>query len=145
MTNTVKISCILNTTNADAPLGFEAWVDNDKFVDIDHVKDEQQIQFEIADDDGEHELIFVLKNKKPSDTKVDKDGTIISDATLIIDNLLFDEIPLGYKFTELAVYNHDANGTQAPIKDTFYNVMGCNGTVNLKFSTPIYLWLLEHM
>jgi hypothetical protein len=47
--------------------------------------------------------------------------------------------------TEQAVYTHDFNGTQQEIQDEFYSEMGCNGTVSLKFSTPIYLWLLEHM
>ena len=27
----------------------------------------------------------------------------------------------------------------------FFGNMGCNGYVSLKFATPIYLWLLEHM
>jgi len=48
-------------------------------------------------------------------------------------------------FTELATYTHDFNGTKELTQEKFYGVMGCNGTVSLKFATPIYLWLLENM
>ena len=145
MTNTVTISCILNTTNSDAELGFEAWVDNTKFVDIGHVTEQQQIAMEIPDNDADHELIFVLKHKTDQHTQIDENNKILSDATLTVTNLVFDEIKLGHMVTKLAVYTHDFNGTGTPTQDKFYGEMGCNGTVSLKFSTPIYLWLLENM
>jgi hypothetical protein len=37
------------------------------------------------------------------------------------------------------------NGTSEVTEDKFYSELGCNGTVSLKFTTPMYLWLLEHM
>ena len=145
MPNTVSISFTLNTTNTEATLGFEAWVDNQKFFDTDHVENKQQVLVEISDDDGEHELRFVLKNKTSDHTQVDEAGNIVSDARLIVTDLTFDEIQLGYMVTEQAIYTHDVNGTQQEIQDKFYGEIGCNGTVSLKFTTPIYLWLLEHM
>jgi hypothetical protein len=145
MSNTVAISCILDTTNTSVPLGFEAWVDNQKFFDTDHVQAQQPVVVEIADIDGEHELRFVLKNKTSDHTQIDKAGSIVSDARLIVTDLAFDEIKLGDMVTKQAVYTHDFNGTQQEIQDEFYGDLGCNGTVSLKFSTPIYLWLLEHM
>jgi len=145
MTSAVTISCILNTTNPAAELGFEAWINDRKFCDIDHVESKQQVFFELPDNDGEHELRFILKNKTMEHTQVDEDGNILSDAKLSITDVAFDEIKLGYMLTELATYAHDFNGTQSPTTDKFHGEMGCNGTVSLKFSTPIYLWLLEHM
>jgi hypothetical protein len=145
MPNTVSISFTLNTTNTEATLGFEAWVDNQKFFDTNHVENKQQVLVEISDDDGEHELRFVLKNKTSDHTQVDEAGNIVSDARLIVTDLTFDEIQLGYMVTEQAIYTHDVNGTQQEIQDKFYGEIGCNGTVSLKFTTPIYLWLLEHM
>ena len=145
MTNTTTISCTLNTTDPAATLGFEAWVDNKKFVDINHVQAEHSILIEIPDDDGDHELKFILKNKTAEHTQVDEAGNIVADATLSITDVAFDEIKLGHMLTELSTYTHDFNGTKDTTQDTFYGAMGCNGTVSLKFSTPIYLWLLEHM
>ena len=145
MFSTVTISCVLNTTDPAAELGFEVWINDRKFVDIDHVQSEQAISMEIDDKDAEHELKFILKNKTAKHTQIDENNNIVSDATLTIKDLAFDDIKLNYIVTELAVYTHDFNGTQDTTQDKFYGNMGCNGTVILKFATPIYLWLLEHM
>jgi len=145
MTTTVSITFELNTTDASAKLGFEAWVNDTKFVDIDHVQAPQSINIDMPDTDGDHELRFVLKDKTEAHTRIDEQGTILSDATLTINNLAFDEIKLGHMLTTLATYTHDFNGTKELVQDRFYGEMGCNGKVSLRFATPIYLWLLENM
>jgi hypothetical protein len=70
---------------------------------------------------------------------------IVNDIGIKISDLTFAEIKLGHTFLENAVYHHDFNGSQAPVQDAFYGEMGCNGHVELKFTAPIYLWLLEKM
>jgi hypothetical protein len=145
MTNTVTISCILDTTNPAAALGFEVWVDDRKFFDADHVQAQQQVLVEIADDNGEHDLKFVMKNKTLDHTQVDEAGNIVADANLTVKDLTFDGISLGHIVTKQAVYTHDFNGTKNPTQEKFYSEIGCNGTVSLKFTTPVYIWLLEHM
>lgn len=145
MTNTISISFELNTSNDQAELGFEAWVDNTQFADIAHVQGRQSIKIEIPDIDGDHELRLILKNKTEAHTEIDEQGTIVSDATLAISDLAFDEIKLGHMTTKLATYDHDFNGTKEPVQDKFYGIIGCNGTVSLKFIMPVYLWLLENM
>jgi hypothetical protein len=146
MSSTVIISFSLGTTNTAVPLGFEAWVNNQKFFDTDHVQSNQPIRIEIADDDAEHELRLAMKNKLSDHTQVDSAGNVISDARLIVTDLSFDDIDLGHLFTEHAVYVHDQNAQlPTPVQDKFYTEMGCNGTVSLKFTSPVYLWLLEHM
>jgi hypothetical protein len=145
MTDTITISCILDTTNPTAALGFEAWIDDHKFCDFDHVKSKQQVLFELPDNDGEHELRFVLKNKTSDHTQIDEAGNIVADANLIVTDLAFDEIKLGHIITEQSTYTHDFNGTGQLTQDKFYGEMGCNGIMSLKFSTPMYIWLLEHM
>jgi hypothetical protein len=84
MTHNIQISCILNTNDPTAMLGFEAWVDNQQFINIDHVQGEQPILIEIPDDEADHELKFILKNKSIEDTKIDDAGNIIKDSTLTI-------------------------------------------------------------
>ena len=146
MTPTVTITFNLATTDAMAELGFEAWIDQRKFLDIDHVTETQKITVDVDDqDDAEHELRLVLKNKTTAHTQVDENGNIITDARLIIKDLAFDEIQLGHMLVEQAVYTHDFNGNGITTQDKFYGELGCNGTVSLKFATPVYLWLLEHM
>ena len=146
MTSTVSITFNLSTTDAMAELGFEAWIDQRKFLDLDHVKETQPVTVELDDqDDAEHELRLVLKNKTAEHTQVDEQGNIITDARLLITDVAFDEIRLGHMFFEQAVYTHDFNGTGKATEDKFYGELGCNGIVSLKFATPMYLWLLEHM
>ena len=146
MTPTVAITFNLATTDVTAELGFEAWINERKFLDMDHVKETQQITVELEDkDDAEHELRLVLKNKKTEHTKIDEHGNIMADARLQITDVAFDEIRLGNMFSQQAVYTHDFNGNGKATVDKFYGELGCNGTVKLKFTTPMYLWLLEHM
>ena len=146
MTPTVCITFNLATTDAAAKLGFEAWINERKVLDVDHVKDTQPVTVELDDEDNtEHELRLVLKNKTTAHTLVDEHGNIVSDVRLQITDMAFDEIQLKNIRAEKAVYTHDFNGTGKETEDKFYGELGCNGTVSLKFSTPMYLWLLEHM
>lgn len=141
----MSISCQIGTTDASATLGLEVWVDDQRFFDSNHVQTTEKITIELAEDKADHELRFVMKNKTSSHTQVNESGDIVADAVLTISALSFDEIPLGHMLVEQAVYTHDFNGSGPSTQDKFYGEMGCNGTVSLKFSTPIYLWLLEHM
>jgi len=146
MTDTVSIIFTLNTTDPTAELGFEAWIDDEKFVDINHVEHEHQIKIDLLDDNGKYELRLVLKGKTTAHTQIDESGNIVSDARLSISNMAFDEIKLGYIITEQSVYSHSLNTHfQTKMEEKFYGEMGCNGTVSLKFTTPVYLWLLENM
>jgi hypothetical protein len=143
--NTALISCDIDTTDSTAKLGLEIWLNNLRLLDLDHVTQLHEFTHVISDDDQNHELRFVLKNKMPAHTQIDQDHRIVKDACICVTNLKFDGIPLGQVFFEQAVYEHDYNGTASLTQEKFYGKMGCNGTVCLKFSTPIYMWLLENM
>ena len=144
MSDLVKISCIIDTSDSAVPLGLEIWVDNTCVLNLESVAHQQKFET-VCSDDGEHELRFVLKNKLSEHTTVSPMGDIVKDAVLYIKNIQFDDIELGEIVSNLSVYAHDFNGTGQPTQDRFYGSMGCNGTVSLKFSTPVYLWLLENM
>lgn len=143
--STALISCSINTTDALANLGIEVWLNDQHILNQEHVAELIEFKYELPDDDAEHELRFVMKHKTTEHTKIDEQGNIITDACLTVSNLAFDEIELKQIFINQAVYTHDFNGTQTEIQDKFYSEMGCNGTVSFKFTTPIYLWLLENL
>ena len=105
---------------------------------------EVSVEFEDADDQT-HVLEFVLSGKTPDHTQITEHGEITSDVTIQIRDIAFDDIAIDQIFSQLAEYHHDFNGTQSAVVDRFYGEMGCNGTVRLEFTTPIYLWLLENM
>lgn len=145
MSDTVQISCKINTSDSLARLGLEILLDNNVIFDSDHIQEEIDFNYDLNDDEGEHLLNFVMKNKTVTDTQVDSDGNIVKDARLIISDLAFDGIKLNQIFIEQAVYVHNFNDSGDTTLDKFYGEMGCNGSVNLEFTTPIYLWLLENM
>ena len=145
MNNTSTISCYIGTTDPLAKLGIEVWLDDAQLYNNDHITDTQKFEWTFDDEEAEHELRFVMKNKTEDHTIIDDDGNISVDARLTIKDVSFDEIELGQIFIDQAKYTHDFNGTGSSVTDKFYGEMGCNGTIKLKFSTPIYLWLLENM
>jgi hypothetical protein len=143
--NNVKIGCVINTTDYKSALGIEIWLDDQQIFNQDWVTEPQTINYEFSDLDADHELRFVMKNKTADHTKVDELGSIVKDACLIISDLAFDEIALGQIVTEKAEYTHNFNGTGSLTQHKFFGEIGCNGVVSLKFTTPVYLWLLENM
>ena len=145
MNNTTQISCQINTTDSSKKLGLEIRIDDNLIFDSEHVQELIKFTYELNDDDGDHVLKFILKNKASADTEIDADGNIVKDARLTISNLAFEGIELNQIFIDNAVYTHDFNGTGTETQTKFYGDLGCNGTVSLEFTTPVYLWLLEHM
>jgi hypothetical protein len=146
MKSTLSITADVDTNSADNPVGLEVWLDNKLLQDIDPVVGGTAINIDVDDEDElDHELKFVLKNKTQDHTEIDEVGNILKDSIVTIKNLKFDNIELGHMFFEQAVYCHDFNGNGPAIEEKFYGTMGCNGTVVLKFTTPVYLWLLENM
>jgi hypothetical protein len=143
--DSVSFTCVISSTDFDVPLGLEIWLDDHRFFDQDRIDHTCQIEHEISDDDGDQQLRFVLKNKQSDHTQLDAHGNIVSDATVLIRNIKFDGVNCDYLVSTLAEYQHDFNGTGNLTTQKFYGELGCNGTVTLKFSTPIYMWLLENM
>lgn len=141
-----EIQFSISPSDKNIPLGVEVWLDNVVHYDNEHITEPMTILIPIDEHiDAEHILKLILKNKLPEHTQLSESGEIVADAVINVTNILFDQIPVESIFLNQARYTHDFNGTQSIVQDKFFNCMGCNGTVELKFSTPIYLWLLEHM
>jgi hypothetical protein len=144
-TENILLTCQIKSTNNSIALGLSVILDQVTIFETAHVTDTVQIEHEISDADGEHELTFEMFGKLPEHTKITETGEIVSDALLEISNVTLDGIDFDQIFQSLAVYHHDVNGSQAPADYKFFGSVGCNGTVTLKFTTPVYLWLLENM
>jgi hypothetical protein len=145
MTDTVTISGTIVPSTPAAKIGAEVWVNNTCVINCEHVDSAIMFEHALDDSDGEHELRVVMKHKQLSHTRLDEHGNIMQDAVLTLSDVAFDDIQLGQILSDLSVYSHDFNGTQNLDTHRFYGDIGCNGTVSLKFSTPLYLWLLEKM
>ena len=146
MNEEIVISVDVHGTATENPLGLEIWLDNNIVHDVNPGVEVETFRITLNDsNESEHELKFVLKNKTVAHTQVDESGNILDDATITINNLKFDDFAIGYAFNKLATYTHNFNGTGPESTHDFFNTIGCNGTVSLKFTTPMYLWLLEHI
>jgi hypothetical protein len=145
MTDQVQLTCSISSTNSNAKIGLEIWLDDTQIYNTEHVAEIINFIHKFDDIEGDHRLRFVMKNKTEEHTTVDESGDILTDCRICISDLSFDEIKLGLIFIEQAVYEHNFNGTADTVQDKFYGEMGCNGTVTLEFTTPIYLWFLENM
>jgi hypothetical protein len=141
--NTAKIKFNVGTTNMAAGLAMQIWIDSEKIFDQ-IIVETTPVEFNLSEDEAEHSLRFVMSNKMPDHTRIDDAGNIISDSRLTVSDIEFDEILLGQIVTDKAVYTHNFNGTTAETQEKFYGEIGCNGTVELKFTTPVYIWLLEN-
>jgi hypothetical protein len=141
----ILIGFEISTTDSAAELGIRVYLNGTTVHENSHVKKSYNFSHAIIDSEGEHELAIEMFGKLPSHTTIDEDSNILKDAMLTVKNVEFDGIDVSNIVQVVGEYHHDFNGTQAPTVQKFYNNLGCNGTVKLKFSTPVYLWLLENM
>lgn len=105
----------------------------------------QQIQCQFREHDGQqHELTLDMSGKSDHHTVVDSEGNIVKDRVIQIRDFTMDDIELGHLFHSKSRYQHNFNGHGPDTETQFWGDMGCNGRVTLEFTSPAYLWLLEH-
>jgi hypothetical protein len=103
------------------------------------------VSIPVEDVERTHVLSLTMREKTTEHTRVDADNNIVKDVVLDINDINFDHIDIEKIVHVHAKYSHDFNGNGDPVTDQFFGTMGCNGTVELTFTTPFYLWLLENM
>jgi len=155
--NPIKLEFDIGTTDAECELGVKITLDGLVIHNNPHLTETYHVSHDISDEDGEHELAIELYGKLPQHTKIDDQGNIVKDAVITVENFNIDDIDISSILTcypnqqypdvpaHVIQYAHDFNGTQPALIDHFHGSMGCNGTVTLKFTSPVYLWLLENM
>lgn len=105
-----------------------------------------KISYEFDDEkETEHVVRFEMTGKTWEHTQFSPSGQIVNDHVIEIANVLLDNVELGYLFNLNTWYHHDFNGTGPPSIERFFGIMGCNGHAEFRFSSPLYLWLLENL
>jgi len=100
-----------------------------------------ELELDVPEEKG-YKLGFNLHGKFEEDTVIDEDGNIVKDQLIKISEIRFDDIDFSSMLslnTDSFYYSHDG------IREPFYDTMGRNGTSIIKFTTPIYVWLLENL
>lgn len=140
---TSRISLQARATGPDLQLHF--WLDGVKVGHMWATENHQLFTHDFPDNDADHVFEIELSGKSPAHTEIDQKGNILQDRVVEISDMSLDDIPLGHLVVEHSRYHHDHNGTSLPMQSDFFGTMGCNGRVQMKFSTPTYLWLLENI
>ena len=135
----------ISSTDFSKKLGAEVWLNNNCIIDIEHIEQTTQWQTEIPEEPAaEYELRLVMKGKKSEHTQIAPDGTVISDPNVMFTKITVDDLDIDSFVRKLSVYEHNYNGNGEWTTANFAGSMGCNGTVSVKFFTPIYIWYLEN-
>lgn len=135
----------INPIGHSAPLTVAVYLNETVIFGPSIVAGLTSLNIELGDDTADHELRILLAGKTADHTEIDSHNNIIKDAVIEITNIKLDDIDIQQLFVDKSVYHHNTNNTTDWMQDSFSGIMGCNGTVSLKFSTPTYLWLLENM
>ncbi len=130
-------------TSAHPDLEFTVWLDGKSVHELG--SDSEHVTIELNDEDAQHKVVLELVGKRDTHTRINEQGEIVEDAVVAVSNFMVDGIDVTEIFFEHSQYQHNFNGNGDSVVEKFYGTMGCNGTVSLKFSTPVYLWLLENM
>lgn len=109
------------------------------------------IEFDADILEGQNTLQIILLNKESIDTVLDENGKIVEDMILSIDSIEIDDIDLGTLKWTLSKYfpiypEEYLNETQKSLSElTNFVDLGWNGTWELEFQSPFYIWLLENL
>jgi hypothetical protein len=144
----------LSGTHWDKKPHYTISIDDKEYVNASITKESGATEYVEFDcevvEEAEHVLRIRLDNKAAEDTVTDNpdlaDCKIIKDMLLNLVSIEVDDIELGtiaqmsgvFKFDEPQNYP-SAGATEIPLCVNF----GFNGTYELQFSSPFYLWLLE--
>ena len=113
-----------------------------------------QIEFEHTLEEGKEYTLKIVRSGKDKGQTIVENGEIVQDQSLHIKSIEIDEIDLGSlvyeglytpEYPEPWATQQRSTGTALPV--SFKNVtnMGHNGVWELRFASPFYMWLLEHL
>lgn len=131
----------------EKPLSFKITLDDENLYDINTTEPSYDIAFEVPEDNTEHSIKFILAEKVNSHTEM-VDNVMVNSAHVEINNISIN----GLDITEIILanddiikYTHNSNGYGERVTVPLDFIMGHNGVAELKFSTPIHMWLLEQL
>ena len=147
MTSTnIPVRCEISSSDPSAALCITVLLDGEPVFTSNSIQQPQIVEFSVPDDNEvAHVIQWQLSGKTSAHTCIDEQSNIVSDALIHIRNIAIDNLNIDQIMFENAVYNHNFNGNGDAIDDQFFGTVGCNCTVTLKFMSPFYVWLLEHM
>lgn len=133
-------------TDPAVPLTLAVYINDQCCFGPTSVDQELKFSHEINDDeDKQYTVRIEMSGKTDAHTKIDEQGNIIKDALLEFKTFELMGIDIDIVMCKTAKYRHNHNGHSDDVEQNFAMSMGCNGTVEFEFTTPVYMWLLENL
>jgi len=107
------------------------------------------VEFDVEiEDNAENFLTIEYMNKNAKqDIVLGEDGELVADKRVIINSISFDDIELDFfQLTDPDTFRYepiDPEGIEASGFDA--TKLAWNGKTTLRFTTPVYIWLLENL
>lgn len=131
-------------------------IDDTEYINAEISKDSGKSEYVEFDCEVEEEVNHVLRirldNKQVTDTVTDisdpDNHVIVKDMLLNIEEIEVDDIELGTLVQMKSTFKYDApHDWPEPNSTEWVNCvnLGFNGTYELPFSSPFYIWLLENI
>ena len=115
---------------------------NDDILMDETVSEVKNVELSLElEEDEKYKLGFHLYGKKDEDTIIDGEGNILKDQLLTVRDITFDGVGLDplLPVNQDCYYYHDGN------RGPFLGIMGRNGVSAIRFTSPVYVWLLENL
>lgn len=143
---TIDFAITLSSKHWNKYPKFSIWLDDELIVRNDLTLDTDTIKFAREVAKGDHAIKIRLENKTNQDTVL-KDGEIVNDMLINIDDITIDDISLGNLIWSAEYILDEPQEYQGKTIDHLDHCinLGWNGTYILKFSSPFYIWLLEKL
>jgi hypothetical protein len=139
----IELDFVANKTCQEIMLA--VFCDENKIAEFAAEAGIKTVKFDISDDPADHVLRLILSGKNRRHTQIDDQGQITNDVHFSLNRIEFEDLDLREIFCQgLECYTHSFNETKPSFVDEFYGYIGCNGTIEFKFSTPVFLWLNQH-
>lgn len=143
MTESVEIKINLSAVGwKDRFPGAKVYIDDQLIFDKIVVATEQ-VDWTGDLDAGDHKIIIEMYNKREGDTVLDNNNSIVNDVVLNIDKIIVDEVDLDTLIWSASTYYPTDKNSPDLLNDCVN--LGWNGSWELPFSNPTYLWLLTNL
>lgn len=155
-TEKIHFKIKLSGTYWDKKPHYTVSIDNKEYINATVSKasgSSEYVEFDCeVEEDAEHVLRIRLDNKQQSDTVTDitdpNNHVIVKDMLLNIEEIEVDDIELGTLVQMKSTFKYDEpHDWPEPNSTEWANCinLGFNGTYELAFTSPFYIWLLEHI
>lgn len=136
---TVKIELTVSPTFWDkAPIA-KIWMNTD-VLHTGELREPKTLTWEGQLIEGEHAIKIAYYGKDGRTQTIVENDVIVKDQLLNIDSLIIDDIAVD----DVLWLNSEYVSEDGRKIDKIIN-LGVNGTWTFKFSSPVYIWLLEHL